>query len=167
MKKDVQHRLKLSDGTLTGIYNIVLWREHYKTFPIDCLDGQGTKLMRSNPPKVKICFKSDSNRLLIDFFDPISADRSTRRNDSILIRTIYIKNSSILIKISSILIENGWIWSKRVKFDRLFRYKLSFWIKIDFFNLKIDFFDLKIDFFDLKIDFFDLLIDILISKSIF
>ena len=30
------------------------------------------KLMRSNRPQAKYCFKSDSIRLLIDFFDPKS-----------------------------------------------------------------------------------------------
>ena len=40
------------------------------------------KLMRSNRPKAKIGFKSYSNCLLIDFFDPISSleIKSSRRN---------------------------------------------------------------------------------------
>ena len=63
--------------------------------------------MGSNRPKAKICFKSDSNRLFIDFFDPISELRSTSRDNLIQIRTINIENSLILIKNSSILIENG------------------------------------------------------------
>ena len=43
--------------------------------------------MRLNGPKAKICFKLDSNRLLIAFFDPIPAVRFNRRNNSIQIRT--------------------------------------------------------------------------------
>ena len=39
--------------------------------------------MRFNRPKAKIRFKSDSNRLLIDFFDPISAVRFNRHYDTI------------------------------------------------------------------------------------
>ena len=31
------------------------------------------KLMRFNQPQAKICFKSDLNRTLIHFFDPLSA----------------------------------------------------------------------------------------------
>ena len=72
------------------------------------------KLMRSNRPQAKIRFKSDWNRLFIDFFKQISAFQSTRCNESICIRTIYIanslisiENSLILIENSSILIENG------------------------------------------------------------
>ena len=67
------------------------------------------EVMLSNRPQAKICFKSDLNRLLIDFFDPISAVRSTRRDNLIRIQTIYIKNSSILIKNSLILIKNSQI----------------------------------------------------------
>ena len=95
--------------------------------------------MRSNRPKAKIPFKSDSNRLLIYFFDPISAVRSTRCDDSIRIWTIYIKNSLMLIENNLILINNGQIL-------------LTFLIKIDFFDLKIDFFYLLIFIFDLSID---------------
>ena len=47
--------------------------------------------MRLNQPQANICFKSDSNRLLIDFFYPISAVRSTRGDDLIRIQTIYIE----------------------------------------------------------------------------
>ena len=42
-----------------------------------------SKLMRSNRPQAKFCFKLDSNRILVDFFDPISAARYTRQDDSI------------------------------------------------------------------------------------
>ena len=63
--------------------------------------------MRSNPPQVEICFKSDLNHLLIDFFDPIPAVQSTRCDDSIRILTIYIENTSIYIKNWSNLIKNG------------------------------------------------------------
>ena len=47
---------------------------------------------RSNQPPAKFCLKSDSNCILIKFFDPISAVRSTRCDDSIRIRTILIEN---------------------------------------------------------------------------
>ena len=39
------------------------------------------KLKQFNRPKAKIRFKSDSNRLLINFFDPIPAVRFNRRDD--------------------------------------------------------------------------------------
>ena len=48
--------------------------------------------MRFNGPKAEIRLKSDLNCLLINFFDPIPAVGFNRRNDSIQIRTIYIKN---------------------------------------------------------------------------
>ena len=51
-----------------------------------------TKLVRFNRPKAKIFFKSDSNRLLIYFFDLIPAVRFHRCDDSIRIRTIYIES---------------------------------------------------------------------------
>ena len=57
-----------------------------------------TKLMQSNRPQVKFCFKSDSNGILIDFFDPISAAWYTRRDDSIQIWIIVISKESIYIK---------------------------------------------------------------------
>ena len=66
-----------------------------------------SKLMRSNQPQVKIHFKWDSNRLVIDFFDPIPAVQSTCRGDLIQIWTIYIKNSLIYIKNWLNLAENG------------------------------------------------------------
>ena len=55
-------------------------------------------LMGSNWPQAKFCLKSDSNHVLIDFFDPISAARFTRRHDSIWIRTIIISKNLIYIK---------------------------------------------------------------------
>ena len=64
------------------------------------------KLMRFDRPWAKFRLKSDSNRLLIDLFDPISAAQYTRCDDLIGIPTkirskksIYIKNQSKLIKI--------------------------------------------------------------------
>ena len=54
--------------------------------------------MRFNRPQAKICFKSDSNRLLIDIFDPISAVRFNHRDDSIQIGTINRLQNSIYIK---------------------------------------------------------------------
>ena len=47
--------------------------------------------MRSNRSQAKDRFKSDSNHLLINFFDPIPAVRFNYRDDSIQIRTIYIE----------------------------------------------------------------------------
>ena len=67
------------------------------------------KLMQFNRPQAKICFKSDSNCLLIDFFDPISVVLSTHRDNSIRIQTIYIESEPKLIEIN---------W--------LFRYKSTF-----------------------------------------
>ena len=71
--------------------------------------------MQSNPPQAKFCLISDSNRLLINFFDPISGVQFTRRDDSIQIRT----------RIRS---------KKSIKID-------FFDLVIDFFDLLIDFFD--------------------------
>ena len=79
--------------------------------------------MWSNQPQTKICFKSDWNLLLINFFDLISAVRFARHDDSIQIRTInrlsnsiYIKNNqnrSILIDLFDI----NWLFQS---FKRLF-----------------------------------------------
>ena len=57
-----------------------------------------TKLMQSNRPQAKFRLKSDSNCLLIDFFDPITAALFTRRTHSIQIRTRIRLKSSILVK---------------------------------------------------------------------
>ena len=54
--------------------------------------------MQSNGPPAKFRFKSDSNCLLINFFDPISAVRFNRRDDSIRIRTINRSQNSIYIE---------------------------------------------------------------------
>ena len=77
--------------------------------PIPTENQQEGKLMWSNRPQAKFCLQSDSNSLLIDFFDPISAVRFTRRDDSIWIRTrirskklIYIKNQLKFIEIYQI-----------------------------------------------------------------
>ena len=51
--------------------------------------------MPFNRPKAKIHFKSDSNHLLIDFFNPIPAVRFNRRDASIQIRT-QISNSNYI-----------------------------------------------------------------------
>ena len=52
--------------------------------------------MRLDWPQAKFCLKSDSNSLLIDFFDPIPAVQFTRRDDWIQIRTIIRSKSLIL-----------------------------------------------------------------------
>ena len=53
--------------------------------------------MQSNRPQAKFRLKSDSNHILIVFFDPISVAQYTRRNDSIQIPTIIILKKSIYI----------------------------------------------------------------------
>ena len=67
------------------------------------------KLMRSNQPQSKFHFKSDSNRLLIDFFNPISAAQFTRRDITIQIRTQNLILNYNLIKNLLNLIKNGQI----------------------------------------------------------
>ena len=54
--------------------------------------------MRSNQPQAQFCFKSDLNRILINFFDLISAARYTRRDDSFQIWIIIISKKSIYIE---------------------------------------------------------------------
>ena len=61
--------------------------------------------MRLDQPPAKIRSKSDSNRLLINFFDPISAIRS-------IVGTITIQNPDHYIKSNSILIKK---WSNLIK----------------------------------------------------
>ena len=56
------------------------------------------KLMRSNWPQAKFCFKSVSNRILIDFFDPISAAQYTPHDNSIRIWIVVISKKLIYIK---------------------------------------------------------------------
>ena len=87
--------------------------------------------MRFNRPQAKIHFKSDSNRVLIDFFDLISTVRFNRRDDTIRIRTQISNPISNYIENWSNLVENG---QKRPDFNifdinRCFRYNLSFSIK--------------------------------------
>ena len=60
--------------------------------------GDGIKLMGSDRPQAKFRFKSDSNCLLIDFFDPISAVWFTRRDNLIQIRTVNRLQNLIYIK---------------------------------------------------------------------
>ena len=76
--------------------------------------------MRFNQPQAKIQLKSNLNRLLIDFFDPISAVEFNRCNDSIRIRT-QISNSNYIENWSN-LIENG----RKRHFRRHFGYNLWF-----------------------------------------
>ena len=54
--------------------------------------------MRSNQPQAIFCLKSNSNRVLIDFFNPISAARYTCRNDSNGIWTIIISKFNLYQK---------------------------------------------------------------------
>ena len=63
--------------------------------------------MRFNRPQAKIHFKLDSNRVLIDFFDPISAVRFNRRDDTIRIRTQISNPNLNYIKNWLKFIENG------------------------------------------------------------
>ena len=69
--------------------------------------GLKTKLMRLDQPPAKIRCESDSNRLLINFFDPISAVRSIVATISIQNPDHYMESSSILIKKWSNLIKIG------------------------------------------------------------
>ena len=55
--------------------------------------------MRLDRPQAKFRLKSDSNHLLIDFFDPISAAQFTRRDDLIRIQTRIRLKSSILYRL--------------------------------------------------------------------
>ena len=81
--------------------------------------------MLSDRPQAKFCFKSDLNRILIDFFDWIAAARYTRRDDVIQIRIVIISKKSIYIEKESILIE----------FNQLIRYKLTFLIVTSTFSI--------------------------------
>ena len=65
------------------------------------------KLMRLNRPQAKIHFKSDLNRLLIDFFDPIPAVRFNCHDDSIQFQTQILNPNSNYIKDRSNLVKNG------------------------------------------------------------
>ena len=67
--------------------------------------------MPLNQPKAKICFKSDSNRLLINFFDPIPAVRFNRSDNSIQIQTQILNLNWNYIKNWLNLIKNDWISS--------------------------------------------------------
>ena len=88
--------------------------------------------MQLNRTQAKICFKSDSNRLLINFFDPKLSPDLIKIIVTIRIwtricskKSIYIQNSSNLIKNGSNLIENV---KNQVVFDH-FRLKSTFSIK--------------------------------------
>ena len=59
--------------------------------------------MRLDQPQAKFSLKLDSNHLLIDFIDPISAAQFTRRDDSIRIRTRIRMKKSIYIYFSNII----------------------------------------------------------------
>ena len=93
----------------------ISWHRHSGDYL--CFISYEIKLMRSNQPPAKFCFKWDLNRLLFNFFNPISAVRSTHCEDSIRIWTIYIENSWILIA-------NG---QKRLDFQH-------FWSNLTFSN---------------------------------
>ena len=84
--------------------------------------------MQFNRPKAKICFKSDSNLLLIDFFDPISAVQLNRPNVSIRIRTQISNPNSIYIKNWSNSIENGWKQTDFIVFCVIIDKNQLFWL---------------------------------------
>ena len=64
------------------------------------LKGVLGKLMRLDRLPVYIRFKLNSNQLLIDFYDPISAVQSNRFDESIRIRfPILILNSNLYRKV--------------------------------------------------------------------
>ena len=72
--------------------------------------------MRLNRPPVLICFKSYSNRLLIDFYDLNLAADFTRRDDPIRIRIRILSLDSIYVENWSNCIENWSIYIKKVIF---------------------------------------------------
>ena len=87
--------------------------------------------MRLDQPPAKIRSKSYSNRLLIEFFDPISAVQSIVATILIQIRNIYIEYSSILFGKSSILSKIGQIWTKTVNKSTIFNQIWPISIKFD------------------------------------
>ena len=78
--------------------------------------------MRLNQPKAKIPLKSDSNRILIEFFDPISAVRFNRRDEFDLNSDTDFESKFELYRK---LVEFNRKWLKTTGF-RHFRYKSSF-----------------------------------------
>ena len=82
--------------------------------------GLKTKLMQLDQPPAKIRSKSDSNRLLIDFFDPISAVRSIVATISIRIRAFISTYRSNFNRKRSIFIKNWSNLSQNVDFGRRF-----------------------------------------------
>ena len=95
--------------------------------------------MRLNRPPVKIHFKSKSNRVFIDFYNPNLEADFTRCDDTIRIRTIYIDSSSIYIKNWSNLFVIWLIYIEIVIFFDIyhrFQYKSSFSIKYSSFSIK-------------------------------
>ena len=91
--------------------------------------------MRSNWPQAKIRLKSDSNRRLINFFDPNSWNQieSSRQNRLNLVRFIsknlnYIKNRLNLIENVKFIQKSSRFWPFLIKFD-------LFSIEIDHFRL--------------------------------
>ena len=93
--------------TLSCVWGRVEWKRQ----------SMFSKLIRLDRPPAKIWSKSDSNRLLINFYDPISAVRSIVA--TILIRNSdhYIESSLILIKKSLIYIENYDLYQKDILND--------------------------------------------------
>ena len=99
------------------------------------------KLMRFNRPKAKICFKSNLNHLLIDFFDSNLSSKSELSQRNWLQQLRNTSTISNLIKRDQKYIERDQVWSKKVNLYQLF---WTFLFKFDYFNLWIDFFDLLI-----------------------
>ena len=78
--------------------------------------------MQLDRPPAKIRSKSDSNRLLIDFFDPISAVPS-------IVETISIRNPDHYIQSSTILIGKMFdLYQKLVEIEHKLSFWTSFWI---------------------------------------
>ena len=110
------------------IYSMCSFSNYTQTLTLFCyiqntwsrLRSTLAKLMRLDQPPAKIRSKSDSNWLLIDFFDLISAVRSIVATISIRNPDCYNKNSLILIENRSILIEKVWFISKIVVLDIFF-----------------------------------------------
>ena len=99
----------------------------------------------------------DSNRLLIDIFDPKLLSDSIDIVATIQILTQISNPNPIFIKNWSNLIEIGQKWTDFIVFGIVFSIN---WLLIDFYNLLIDYFNILIELFDL---FIDLLINLLIE----
>ena len=103
----IKHEIKICESPIQNRYLLAISIK-IKTYNYRIIQFQGrqqrikimpyTKLMRLDRPLAKFCLKSDSNRVSINFFNPIPAARFTCRNDSIRIRKRIRSKSLISIK---------------------------------------------------------------------